>query len=96
MHTKQDRGGNVLPVPLGVRDTEWSFSTSSIPLHNALTIRQPSYTAGMAVVLYSTLTMRDHYATCTLSHVNSHYYMEKHGVITGLQTAMLSCATPSL
>lgn len=70
----------------------WSCGTLSSPLHYALEHKA----AIMAVVLYSALAVRDHYATCTFCHVNSYYYMEKHGVIMGLQTAMLSCAIPSL
>lgn len=70
----------------------WSYGILSSPLHYVL-----EHTAAiMAVVLYGALAVRDHYATCTFCRVNSYYYMEKHGVITGLQTAMLSCAIPSL
>lgn len=73
-----------------------SSNALSILRHSALIIRQPSYTASKVVGLYGDLTVWGHYATCTLCHVNSHYYMEKHGVITELQTAMLSCAMPNL
>lgn len=68
------------------------YGTLSSPLHYVLEHKA----AIMAVVLYSALAVRDHYVTCTFCRVNSYYYMEKHGVITGLQTAMLSCAIPSL
>lgn len=30
------------------------------------------------------------------SYVNSHYYMEKHSVISGLQAAMISCEMSAL
>lgn len=57
----------------------------SVPLHDALNQMQPSYAAGAAVVLYRAVTATNHHATCTLCHVNSHYYTEKYSVIKGSQ-----------
>lgn len=68
----------------------------SVPMHDAVNLMQLSYTAGTAVVLYRALTAMNHYGTCTLCHVNSHYSTEKYTVIKGSKPALLSCVTASL